>query len=197
MLRVPGVNFRNVLLCLAIVLQLLTFLKHTGSSIINLPDSLPIGSAVDASSTTSSEPSKRTHTRTAKSTKRDRAHGTPNSLISSVQSPVGLSLGSEGSPASSSPSSGHSGKSTLHSADPMESGGGSAGTPTVANPSPGRSAPAPINAGSSVPSFAKTEPPTDTGSSGFGGPESVERGSPPENGSADPGAGDAPELIIE
>lgn len=196
MLRVPGVNFRNALLCLAIVLQLLTFLKHTGTSIINLPGSLPIGSTVE---TAKSEPTKRT--RTERSTNRTRAHGngtTPTSLISSAQPQSGLSLSGEGSPASSGPAPGQSGKSTLHSAAPMDSGGGGApGTPTVANPNPGRSTPSPINTGSSEPSFAKTEPPADAGSSDSGGPEPIDRGDPPENSGTDPGADAGPLLVIE
>lgn len=41
MFRVPGINFRNLLLCLAITLQLLTFLKHNGSVVVGFP-SVPV-----------------------------------------------------------------------------------------------------------------------------------------------------------
>lgn len=48
MFRVPGINFRNVLLCLAITLQLLTFLKHNGSVVVGFP-SAPVPSFGSAS----------------------------------------------------------------------------------------------------------------------------------------------------
>jgi hypothetical protein len=37
MFRLPGINFRNVLLCVAITLQLLTFLKPISGGIVDLP----------------------------------------------------------------------------------------------------------------------------------------------------------------
>jgi len=48
------VNFRNALLVLAITLQLLTYMKHEGASIVGLPATLPIGSPLEATEPTSS-----------------------------------------------------------------------------------------------------------------------------------------------
>lgn len=125
--RLPGVNFRNILLVLAITLQLLTYMKHEGASIVGLPATLPIGSPFEAA-----EP--------APSDRADSdSHPTALAETSGFPASAELAQPAEGKPdaAPHRPSS----KRAVGTVAPNGFGGGSTGRPIAGAPRPPESIP--------------------------------------------------------
>jgi hypothetical protein len=191
MVRVPGLNFRNVLLCLAIVLQLLTYMKHEGYSVVNLPAPLPIGSSLGASDSSAERSD------TASSKQSGSSASISGSLVSAGQRSSGGST-----PVSPDRLTERlSGEATLEEAAPMESGTRTAGIPAGGHSGPSRPAIETVSAGSAEATVPKAEPGepsvpnTDPGDQTTQDPPGDP--SPPPDVDPEPGGGDEPEVIIE
>jgi hypothetical protein len=150
MFRVPGINFRNALLCLAITLQLLTFLKHNGSVVVGFP-SAPIPSFGSAP-----EPEKPAAAGDAG------AGGPAGAAPAVVSANVEPSSHPIGAPSEPTPKPGGP---RLQTATPRSSSGGNGGgAPISGSPRPAPPSPEPAVA-NPAPTDSSAQEPTDPGSS--------------------------------